>query len=168
MGGAPAVGGGIEHQGYGTPHLHAEVHVACTYQYDTMEEVLAKLHSNRFSLGDWQRYQEWLHSEDVFDAGVKQDRAKNLEEDWHSRFQGLEHHDLSVNPSYLVEDAANPPVRTASDAMDVDAHAALIAEGAQFRKRYLADVQGQSPFPKCKQHGWVVCRHAITMYIMTI
>ena len=45
IGGVPAFGAATEHQGHGTPHLHAEAHVACAYQYGTLEEIAKKIKS---------------------------------------------------------------------------------------------------------------------------
>ena len=50
LGGIPALGGGAEHQGYGTPHLHVEVHVACVYQHDTLADIVRKLQEKHFSM----------------------------------------------------------------------------------------------------------------------
>ena len=88
VGGVVALGGATEHQGYGTPHLHVEIHIACAYQYGTLHEVADLLKKNRFSFDQWIAYQEWFHAEDVIDPEVKQTLAKDLEEQWHSRFAG--------------------------------------------------------------------------------
>jgi len=141
LGGLPAAGGGTEHQGYGTPHLHVEVHVASAYQFDTMPEIVEKLKAQKFSFADWQNYQEWLHAEDVLDERVKESMAPNLEEQWHTRFGGTEHHDMSATPLYLVQDAVQPLSGTISGNRTAENFAALEADGADFRKKYLADVQ---------------------------
>ena len=39
LGGMNALGGAGENQGHGTPHLHAEGHIACAYQYGTLTEI---------------------------------------------------------------------------------------------------------------------------------
>ena len=65
MGGMNALGGSTEHQGSGTPHLHAEGHVVCAYQYDTMHEIEQKFRATE-SVETWKHYQSWLHHEDVF------------------------------------------------------------------------------------------------------
>ena len=88
VGGVVALGGATEHQGYGTPHLHVEIHVACAYQYGTLQEVGELLKKDRFSFDQWIAYHEWFHAEDVLDPEVKQTMAKDLEEQWHSRFAG--------------------------------------------------------------------------------
>ena len=49
IGGVPSLGGATEHQGYGTPHLHANVHVASTYRFDTLVETMRKLKEQKFS-----------------------------------------------------------------------------------------------------------------------
>ena len=43
FGGLPALGGGVEHQGVGTPHFHAEAHIVCCYQFDTLQDVAEKI-----------------------------------------------------------------------------------------------------------------------------
>ena len=43
IGGMGALGSGIEHQQDGTPHLHAEGHVVCAYQFDTLNDIAAKI-----------------------------------------------------------------------------------------------------------------------------
>ena len=79
---------GPEHQGYGTPHLHVELHIASAYQYGTLQEVVAQLQNGRFTFAQWINYQEWLHAEDVLDPEVKNAMATGLEEQWHTRFAG--------------------------------------------------------------------------------
>ena len=88
VGGVVALGGATEHQGHGTPHLHVEIHIACAYQYCTLEEVAEMLKRDSFSFDQWIAYHEWFHAEDVLDAEVKQGMADDLEEQWHSRFAG--------------------------------------------------------------------------------
>jgi len=39
LGGCVALGGAIEHQGVGTPHLHGHVHIASAFQFGTLREV---------------------------------------------------------------------------------------------------------------------------------
>ena len=55
FGGVVAMGGGTEHQGYGTPHLHLEFHVTSAYQYGTLADVVSKLRAGSFSYAQWQR-----------------------------------------------------------------------------------------------------------------
>ena len=43
IGGMTALGGSTEYQGSGTPHLHAEGHVVCAYQFDTMQDIEEKI-----------------------------------------------------------------------------------------------------------------------------
>ena len=82
LGGMAAIGGATEHQGYGTPHLHAESHIACAYQLGTLADVAQLLQTKSFSFEDVVRYQEWLHAEDVFDEDVREQVLPTLEQDW--------------------------------------------------------------------------------------
>ena len=52
LGGMEALGGAIEHQGNGTPHLHAEGHVVCAYQFDTLADIAKKLREHMMSVDD--------------------------------------------------------------------------------------------------------------------
>ena len=67
LGGMAAFGGGIEHQGCGTPHLHAEGHIVCAYQFGTLEEVATKILEGLMSAGEVKDYQSWLCCEDIVD-----------------------------------------------------------------------------------------------------
>ena len=82
LGGMPAIGSGTEHQGHGTPHLHAQGHVASAYQFDTMQEIVEKLKAGLFSYSDLVSYQEWLHTEDIVDNAVREEAQPKLEEEW--------------------------------------------------------------------------------------
>ncbi len=86
LGGMPAIGGATEDQGYGTPHLHVEGHVASAYKYDTLAEIVEKLKAGFFSYSDLVNYHEWLHTEDVVDEAVREEMQPTLEEEWHTRF----------------------------------------------------------------------------------
>ena len=86
LGGMSALGGATEHQGYGTPHLHAEGHIACAYQFGTLADIVKALQSQSFSFEDIVKYQEWLHAEDLFDDKVREDLLPTLEKEWHDRF----------------------------------------------------------------------------------
>ena len=102
LGGMPAFGGATEHQGYGTPHLHAEGHIACAYQFGTLADIVRRLQSHAFSFEDFVKHQEWLHAEDLFDVSVRQELLPTLEQEWHARFSKSAHHDLSETLEYLV------------------------------------------------------------------
>ena len=56
-GGVPALGGGTEHQGNGTPHFHAEGHVVSAYQFGTMEEIAQKFHDTDITVEAWKKVQ---------------------------------------------------------------------------------------------------------------
>ena len=84
LGGAPALGGGTEHQGYGTPHLHVEVHIASAYQFDTLVEIVEKLRNGSFAFKDLIQYHEWLHAEDILDEKTRAHFDQDLEEQWHA------------------------------------------------------------------------------------
>ena len=49
LGGCPALGSAVEHQGHGTPHLHGDVHVACVYQFGTLQDVADRIKAELLS-----------------------------------------------------------------------------------------------------------------------
>ena len=65
LGGMNAMGGGTEHQGTGTPHFHAEGHIVCAHQYDTLEDIAQKIKSGMVDADALKKYQSWLHTEDI-------------------------------------------------------------------------------------------------------
>eukprot|EP00973_Karenia_brevis_P015550 2127514-Karenia_brevis.AAC.1 len=125
LGACVAPGGGTELQGYGTPHLHVEVHIACAYQYGILQDVMQKFKDGKCTFEQWVQYQASLHFEDLCDPQAKADMGANLEKDWHDRFAAEEHNDLPCTPEYLVRDAS-----TTEGGSDVE----ILAE-------YLADIQ---------------------------
>ena len=82
LGGVVALGGGTEHQGYGTPHLHVEIHVCSIYQYGNMQDVVKQFKEGFFTLRQWQKYQEWFHREDILHEQVYKNYIETIEEDW--------------------------------------------------------------------------------------
>ena len=79
FGGMSAIGGGTEHQGFGTPHLHAEGHIVSVYQYHTLQEIVEKLRNEQFAVQDIVKYQEWMHYEDVLDETAREELMPELE-----------------------------------------------------------------------------------------
>ena len=67
MGGIPAIGGGVEHQGFGTPHFHFDAHVVCIYQYGTLQEIADKIKNQMLDPASVKRYQQRLHCEGILD-----------------------------------------------------------------------------------------------------
>ena len=143
LGGIPAVGGGTEHQGYGTPHLHLEIHVASIYQYSTLEEVVGKFQQGLFTFQQWKQYNEWLHFQDIFDQHEKDRMASKLEEQWHARFASKDNDDMSVTATYLVQEAnlQKPGVQTVANTACVPDYIELCKDGQDFKKKYFAHVQ---------------------------
>ena len=166
IGGVPSLGGATEHQGYGTPHLHVNVHVASTYQFDTLAETVRKLKEQKFSIDDWFAYHEWFHAEEVLDKGVREELAPGLEEDWFARFSDRKHDDMSVTPLYLASDVQEEKLKADISAVkDQDGYASLREDGAAFKRQYLADAQRmfsrvQHHMHKRTKRVWCHCRPA--------
>ena len=181
LGGATALGGGTEHQGHGTPHMHGQVHIASIYQFGTMADVVEAFQKQQFSFDDLARYNTWFHAEDLFDQGVHDEVAKNIDQEWHARFAGAHNDDLSQIPIYLQEevDASKRTTSvTVSSATDAQQRRELAEDGARFKRQYFADVQrifsrvqhhmhkktkkGFVPLRSCARKGCrtsTVCKH---------
>ena len=52
FGGMTAFGGATEHQGYGTPHFHAEGHIVSVDQFHKLAEVGQKMQEGKFVFED--------------------------------------------------------------------------------------------------------------------
>ena len=106
-----------------------------------MEEVRRKLQEGQFAYDDWVAYQEWLHCEDVLDPDVRAAVSPTLEEEWHQRFSARAHDDMSVTPTYLVEEARKRQTSNIASITDEAGFQELQRDGAFFKREYLADAQ---------------------------
>ena len=145
LGGMTALGGATEYQGHGTPHFHAEGHVVCAYQYDTMEEIAAKFRAQKITLEQWKAYGTWLHYEDDFVPEEATNFEERVYDEFFDRFQKPEHNGLTATPEYLMTDAdtqhQNKCRPTVSDATSSEQIAALEADGRKFKGEYFHDLQ---------------------------
>ena len=149
FGGMPAVGGGTEHQGNGTPHFHAEGHVVCAYQFDTMEEVARKFQAADITVEAWKAYNSWLHREDVLHKESHEAFKQRVDEEFATRFASREHDGLSVAPAYLMRDARNEgavrgqqgEILTVSNATTQAQKEQLKEDGQRFVEEYMKDAQ---------------------------
>ena len=142
LGGMSAFGGGTEHQGHGTPHLHAEGHVVCVYQYGTLQEVAEKISNGFLDVKSFTTYNDWLHHTDVLDEGQHTDFKERVDEEFDKRFAGREHDAMCTTPAYLADDASSDARATLADAHAGSAEMeTLETEGASYRKAYLQDAQ---------------------------
>ena len=83
------------------------------------------------------------------DADDSNSFLPRVEAEWRSRFSAREHHDLSVTPSYLVEDAAADMQERHLLQAGGDEEA-LREDAARFLKCYLRDAQ--SVFSRVQHH----------------
>ena len=70
-----------------------------------MREIEHTFRTDNISVESWKQYQSWLHYEDVFVPTEHAAFAKQLQEEFFSRFSKPEHAGLSQTPSFLVKDA---------------------------------------------------------------
>ena len=178
LGGMIAVGGGTEHQGYGTPHLHLQGHVASVYQYGTMADVMEAFNRQQFAFDDVARHTAWFHTEDVLDAAVHGDMQTTLDEEWNSRFAAREHDDMSQMPVYLSQDheVSSSAATVSTQVLSKAEQKILEDDGLDFKKQYLCDAQrmfcrvqhhmhkkskkGRLPLRSCLQkNGQKKCKH---------
>ena len=79
-GGMNAIGGGTEHQAVGTPHLHAQGHIVCMYQHDTLQEVADGIRAGFVNYQSVVDYQSWFHREEVMDMKEHEAYADQAED----------------------------------------------------------------------------------------
>ena len=144
LGGMSALGGSTEYQGMGTPHLHAEGHVVCAYQYDTMQEIEMKFRSKKLSVEAWKQYNSWLHHEDVFEPAEHAAFAEKLDAEFFDRLRKPEHDGMTQIPRYLVEDArvqSREDTHTVSSSAGMAERRALYEDAEMFMQNYKRDLQ---------------------------
>ena len=141
LGGMPALGGGMEHQVAGTPHVHAEGHVVCVYQYNTLAEVSQKLAAGLFDAHAVKQYHAWMHREEVLDQDIYKAFLPRIETEWRERFAAREHDLMSVTPQYLVAEAQGRELPTIADVGQSCTLAEVEAEGRAFTTVYRQDAQ---------------------------
>ena len=107
LGGMVAFGGATEHQGHGTPHLHAEGHVACLYQFHSLEEIAEKIRKGYVDTVAFVAYNNHLHQSDVLDEATYDAFLPHVEEEKAKGFAGKSHDGLCVTPAYVVDDMAS-------------------------------------------------------------
>ena len=115
LGGMSAFGGGTEHQGHGTPHLHAEGHAVCVHQYGTLQEVAEKISHGFLNVKNFTTYNDWLHHTDVFDEEQHSEFRERVDEEFDKRFAGRQHDAMCTTPAYLADDASSDPRATLAD-----------------------------------------------------
>ena len=140
---------GNEHQQYGTPHAHGQLHVVCLYQFATLQDIAAKeeqelQQGKARTLSDQMRsYQDWYHVERELDQKEHDDYEGQAEEEFFQGFQASSNAPLSRTPAYLDEDARD--ARKELSFAEVLSYQALIpeweAEGQSFSAAYLRDAQ---------------------------
>ena len=106
FGGMNAFGAATEFQGHGTPHLHAEGHIVCMYQFGTLAEVASRVKERLVSVAECKAYQSWMHKEDPLNDDMHKSFEDQVYEAWQSRFSSREHDGMSVSPQYMAEDTS--------------------------------------------------------------
>ena len=141
LGGMNALGGAGENQGNGTPHLHAEGHIVCAYQYGTLTEIAEKIRQGFFAADAVKKHQGWLHHEDILDEEEYAAFRPKVEQEWRNRFASVDHDFMSVLPSYLVEDAEKADPLQFTTAKTVEQREKLDQDAKIWKRDYLKDVQ---------------------------
>lgn len=136
LGGCVAIGAATEHQGVGTPHLHGNIHLACVYQYSTLQEIAMRISEKAFEPERVKNFQAWMHKEDPPVPSQHADFEGRVEQEWQQRFAGSEHDSMCSTPAYMTDDE-RPTMWAAAGPSLPDA----LADAAVFKKAYLEDVQ---------------------------
>ena len=136
LGGCVAVGAATEHQGVGTPHIHANIHVACIYQYQTLLDIADKISQQAFNPDLVKGYQAWMHKEDPLVPAQHDAFAEQVEQQWQQRFSGPEHVSMCSTPAYMTD--GEKPTMWVSSGPSLQA---ALADGAAFKSTYFQDAQ---------------------------
>ena len=102
---------GNEHQQYGTPHAHGQLHVVCLYQCATLQDIANKVEAElqqgkaRTLLDEMRDYHDWFHVERVLDEEEHDKYDGGAEREFFEGFQHSSHAPLSQKPAYLDADA---------------------------------------------------------------
>ena len=155
IGGVPALGAATEHQTHGTPHLHGEAHVACIYQYGTLQEIAERIKEKLFDPTSVMDFHAWLHREEPLDTEQHDAELERVEDAWRQRFAAREHDAMSQTPAYVADDRTP----TMWSATPVSREGAL-ADGRRYKRTYFKDVQFifsrvQHHFHKKTKKGYV-------------
>ena len=136
LGGCTALGAATEHQGVGTPHLHGNIHLACIYQYHTLQEIADRIVEKAFDPDLVKSFQAWMHKEDPPEPMQHEAFTERVEQEWQQRFAGQEHDGMCSTPAYMADDE-QATMWAASGPSSQEA----LADGARFRRAYMEDAQ---------------------------
>ena len=136
IGGCPAIGGATEYQQKSPPHFHAQVHVACVYQYSTMPEIMERIRNGLLDASSIVNYSTSVHMESPPHQELYTRHREHLEDEWHKRFRAQEHDKMSTMPYFLRETTETKlwtdPEYTIADAL---------VEARQYSHKYFSDAQ---------------------------
>ena len=141
IGGMCGLGVGTEHQGSGTPHLHAEGHVVSAYQYGTLQDIADQIGSGSLSVAALKQVQAWLHREDALHNEMADEFLPRVEQEWRERFAAREHHGLFLTPAFLEEDAFAEKPRTISTARCRETLQYIQKDCERYKDAYLRHAQ---------------------------
>ena len=106
FGGCPASGSATEHQGFGTPHVHGEVHVSCVFQYKLLPEIAKLIEDDILDPQSIMDFNEWFHRQCPPDDNLHQELLSGVETDWRGRVADTKHNDMSQVPGYIAQDTS--------------------------------------------------------------
>ena len=79
--------------------------------------------------------------EDVLDSEVRDAEIETVEEQWHARFAGAEHNDMSTTPAYIVIDADHSQATNVSIVKSQTDLEQVKKDGESFKRLYFQDAQ---------------------------
>ena len=141
VGGMLAFGSGVEHQGVGTPHLHAQGHVVSAFQFGTMADIAAKLRDGTVTSASLKEFQAWFHCEDVIDAEQHELFSPRVEQEWKERFASSEHAGMVVTPEYLTQESRLMHGANVTQLDEAHRADAIRQDGLNWKAKYARDSQ---------------------------
>ena len=104
LGRCDALAGVVEHQGQGTPHIHAVVHVQRLHQKRTLREIADFIQQDASHVAYLKQFQSWACREEHFIKEQHDAEIEAIEKEWPS-YKKASSNKLCVLPAFLASDA---------------------------------------------------------------
>jgi hypothetical protein len=105
FGGVEAIGGAVEHQRVGPPHLHALASVVSIFQHSTVAEIAERIRENLLDVEAIKQFQSWVCQEEHFNLTKHEADMVQLEAEWPA-YSDPKHEALHRRPLHLTQDDA--------------------------------------------------------------
>ena len=147
LGRGDALAGVVEHQGQGTPHVHACVHVQRLHQFKTLQEISEVIKQDLSHIDTLKEYVSWACREEHFLKEQHDAEIEDIEREWPS-YKKISSNKMCVLPAFLASDRCPSLWHPSASGSCVGGGAALarptdnaLHDAAKWRKRFSKHVQ---------------------------